>query len=565
MSSASIPRGGPSGSNMTFRIPRSLTTTTISPIGALKEPEKCFFVDDINDSVGRVRHGGEHPNYPRLIETSQFSITQREVKLVYAAMMAATALSALDGTIVNTALTTIIGDLGGIKSYTWVVTAYLLTSTAATPLFGKFSDIYGRKAFTQVAIVIFLIGSVLCGAAPNMAVLVLARAVQGIGGGGIMAMSFVVIADIVPPRERGRYVGAFTSIFAVASVAGPLLGGLIVDNVSWRWIFYVNIPLGIIAIWMTQKNLRLPVIRRDTSIDVVGAVLLVSGISSLILTISWASDRFGWGGSGTLLMIALTVMLLGAFFAWEPRVENPMIPLHLFRNHTVQVMVPMTTFVGLCMSLVSTFMPLFLQAVTGVSPTNSGLLIAPMMIGITYASFTVGRLVTKHGHYRRYPIMGTAAGVVGLGMVGLISNSGTGITLAMVGMLLMGLATGSSMPTSTTAIQNSVDIQDLGTASSLSQLCRSLGTVVSLAAFGEVLNSQLIGHIDPEYLRAPRFINKLPEPARSQAINVVSDGITTVFRWALPIMIAAAFLSWMVKELPLRQHAAFEKPEPAAH
>lgn len=504
--------------------------------------------------------------YGATIDTPAFSINKHELKMVYAAMMAATALSALDGTIVNTALTTIIGDLGGIKSYTWVVTAYLLTSTAATPLFGKFSDIYGRKFFTQVAIVVFLVGSALCGAAPNMAFLVLARAVQGIGGGGIMAMSFVVIADVVPPRERGRYVGAFTSIFAVSSVAGPLLGGLIVDNVSWRWIFYVNVPLGLFAMWMTQRNLKLPVIRRDTSIDVLGAFLLVSGISSLILTISWASDRYGWGGRGTWMMVGLTVVLLGAFFAWEPRVQNPMIPLHLFRNHTVRVMVPMTTFVGLCMSLISTFMPLFLQAVTGVSPTNSGLLIAPMMVGITFASFYVGRLVTKSGHYRRFPIMGTACGVVGLGLVGLVSNSGTGITLAMVGMLLMGLATGSSMPTSTTAIQNSVDVQDLGVASSFSQLCRSLGSVVALAAFGEVLNSQLTGKVKPEYLRAPRFINKLPEPARSRTIDVVSHGITTVFRWALPLMIAAAVLSWMVRELPLRQHAAFEKqPEAPSH
>ena len=487
--------------------------------------------------------------------------------MVYAAMMAATALSALDGTIVNTALTTIIGDLGGIKSYTWVVTAYLLTSTAATPLFGKFSDIYGRKFFTQVAIVVFLVGSALCGAAPNMAFLVLARAVQGIGGGGIMAMSFVVIADIVPPRERGRYVGAFTSIFAVASVAGPLLGGLIVDNVSWRWIFYVNIPLGIIAIWMTQKNLRLPVIRRDTSIDVVGAVLLVSGISSLILTISWASDRFGWGGSGTLLMIALTVVLLGAFFAWEPRVENPMIPLHLFRNHTVQVMVPMTTFVGLCMSLVSTFMPLFLQAVTGVSPTNSGLLLVPMMFGMTFASQFVGRRVTVTGHYRVWPIVGAALGTAGMIMVSFVTNSGFRIGVSLVGMALMGFCVGGTMPTSTTAIQNSVEVRDLGVASSLSQLCRNLGSTIALASYGAVLNSQLQGRVDPSLLRAPRHINDLPEPGRTQAIDAVSHGITTVFRFAVPMLIVALWLTTRVKELPLRQHAAFEddsmKAEPA--
>lgn len=214
--------------------------------------------------------------------------------MVYAAMMAAVGLSALNGSTVSTALTTIISDIGGIKAYTWVSTSYLLTSTAATPLFGKFSDLYGRKRFTQFAIMVFLLGSLLCSLAQNMGMLVFARAVQGIGSGGAMAMSFIVIADIVPPRERGRYVGAFTSIFALSSVAGPLIGGLIVDNTSWRWIFIVNMPFGVFALWMTQRHLRLPVIRRDTSIDTVGALLLVSGVATLILALSWSPGQFGW-------------------------------------------------------------------------------------------------------------------------------------------------------------------------------------------------------------------------------------------------------------------------------
>lgn len=473
-------------------------------------------------------------------------------------MMAAVGLTALNGSTVSTALTTIISDIGGIKAYTWVSTSYLLTSTAATPLFGKFSDLYGRKQFTQFAIVIFLLGSLLCSLAQSMTMLVFARAVQGIGSGGAMAMSFIVIADIVPPRERGRYVGAFTSIFALSSVAGPLIGGLIVDNASWRWIFIVNMPFGIFALWMTQRHLRLPVIRRDTTIDTVGALLLVSGVATLILALSWSPGQFGWGSTQTIGMTAASVALIAVFLWWEPRVTNPIVPMYLFRNHTVQVMVPMVTLISAAMTTVSTFMPLFLQAVTGVSPTNSGLLLVPMMIGMTAASTYVGKRITVTGHYRVWPIAGAAAGSVGMVLVSLVDNNGARIAVSLLGMALMGLCVGGTMPTSTTAIQNSVAVRDLGVASSLSQLCRNLGSTIAVAAYGAVLNQQLLGRVDPKLLRAPRTINKLPEPGRSQALDAISHGITTVFRWAVPMLVLALVLTVMVRELPLRQHAAFE-------
>jgi EmrB/QacA subfamily drug resistance transporter len=478
--------------------------------------------------------------------------------MVYAAMMAAVGLSALNGSTVSTALTTIISDIGGIEAYTWVSTSYLLTSTAATPLFGKFSDLYGRKRFTQFAIVIFLLGSLLCTVAQNMGMLVFARAVQGIGSGGAMAMSFIVIADIVPPRERGRYVGAFTSIFALSSVAGPLIGGLIVDNTSWRWIFIVNMPFGVFALWMTQRHLRLPVIRRDTSIDTVGALLLVSGVATLILALSWSPGQFGWGSSQTVGMTIASVALIAVFLWWEPRVANPIVPMHLFKNHTVQVMVPMVTLISAAMTTVSTFMPLFLQAVTGISPTNSGLLLVPMMIGMTAASTYVGKRITVTGHYRVWPIAGAVAGSAGMVLVSLVDNNGTRIAVSLLGMALMGLCVGGTMPTSTTAIQNSVAVRDLGVASSLSQLCRNLGSTIAVAAYGAVLNQQLLGRVDPKLLRAPRTINKLPEPGRSQALDAISHGITTVFRWSVPMLVLALVLTVMVRELPLRQHAAFE-------
>ena len=492
--------------------------------------------------------------------TAPTSLTARDVRMVYAAMMAATALSALNASTVSTALTTIIGDLGGIRAYTWVSTSYMLTSTAVTPLFGKFSDLYGRKTLIQIAIGVFFIGSVLCSIAPSMGVLVLARAVQGIGSGGIQAMSFVVIADIVSPRERGRYVGAFTSIWAFTSVLGPLVGGVIVDNFSWRWIFLANLPFGILAIAMIQKYLHLPTVRRDTKIDTQGAFLLTAGVASLILSISWASEEYGWGSSMALGMIALTVALLAGFLWWEPHAINPMLPLHLFKNHTIQRVVPMVTLVSASMSLVGSFMPLFLQSVTGVSPTNSGLLLVPMMAGLTVASTMVGRWTTQSGRYRIWPIAGTLFLIVGLACLTLLEDSGRGIAIAMIGMTFIGICTGASMPVSTTAIQNSVDVHDMGVATSLSVLMRSLGSTISLAAFGSLLNSQVIGKVKDEYLRKPRLINSLPEPARSETITVVSDAIVHVYRAAIPLAVIAFVFAWAVREIPLRTHAAYEDP-----
>ena len=478
--------------------------------------------------------------------------------MVYAAMMAATALSALNASTVSTALTTIVGDLGGIRAYTWVSTSYMLTSTVVTPLFGKFSDLYGRKPLIQLSIAVFFLGSVMCAVAPSMTMLVAARAIQGIGSGGIQAMSFVVIADIISPRDRGKYVGAFTSIWAVTSVAGPLVGGVIVATVSWRWIFLVNLPFAVLALVMIHKYLHLPTIRRDTKIDTLGATLLTSGVASLILTISWISEEYGWSSLPTLTMVCVTIALLSGFLVWEPHAVNPMLPLHLFKNHTIQRVVPMVTLVAATMSLVGSFMPLFLQSVTGVSPTNSGLLLVPMMIGLTVSSFYVGRWTTQTGRYRIWPVGGTAFLVVGLSMLTLIEDSGRGIMFAMAGMTFIGICTGAAMPVSTTAIQNSVDVQDMGVATSLSVLCRSLGSTISLAAFGSLLNAQVLGKVKSEYIQRPRLINELPEPARTETITVVSDAIVLIYQVAVPLAVIAFLFAYAVKEIPLRTHAAWQ-------
>jgi MFS family permease len=262
-------------------------------------------------------------------------------------------------------------------------------------------------------------------------------------------------------------------------------------------------------------------------------------------------------------MGCISVILISALFLWEPHAENPMLPMHLFKNHTVQTMVPMTTLISAAMTLVSSFMPLFLQAVTGISPTKSGLLLVPMMLGLTFSSTLVGRKVTATGRYRIWPIIGTALGIVGMTLVAFISKSGIGIGVGLVGMAFIGLCSGASFPTSTTAIQNSVDIRDLGVASSTAQLCRSLGSVVSVAIYGTILNAQLSGSVDSKLLRAPRKINVLPEPSRTEAINAMSHAITSVFRYAIPMMVIAFLISLRVKELPLRTHAAYQDTDSA--
>jgi MFS family permease len=338
------------------------------------------------------------------------------------------------------------------------------------------------------------------------------------------------------------------------------VGGVIVDNASWRWIFLVNLPIGIVALSMIHRYLRLPTIRRDTEIDTWGAFLLTAGVASLILTISWASESYGWNSPQAFGMIALTVALVAGFLWWEPHATNPMLPLHLFRNHTIQRVVPMVTLVSATMSLVGAFMPLYLQSVTGVSPTNSGLLLVPMMAGLTVASTMVGKWTVRTGRYRIYPISGTLFLIAGLGCLTFLDNSTRGIVVAMVGMSFIGICTGASMPVSTTAIQNSVDVQNMGVATSLSVLMRSLGSTISLAAFGSLLNAQVIGKVKDEYLRRPRLINDLPEPARSDTIGVVSDAIVNVYRWAVPLAILAFLFAWAVREIPLRTHAAFEDP-----
>lgn len=481
--------------------------------------------------------------------------------MVYAGMMTAVMLAALDGTIVNTALTTIVGELGGFRAYTWVTTSYLLASTAATPLFGKLSDIYGRQRFVKIAVIAFIIGSLLCAMANSMTFLVAARGVQGVGGGGIMAMSYVVIADIVSPRDRGKYVGAFMSVFAVSSVAGPLLGGFFVEQLNWRWIFLINIPIGIIALIVTASSLKLPFISRPTEIDYRGAFLLISTVASLILMFSWTSEEYGWASSANIAMAALTCILLTLFIWTEPRTANPIMPLRLFRNPVMQVVLPMIAILGAMLMSVGAFMPLFLQAVTGISPTKSGLLLVPMMGMTTISGLVVGRRTSATGKYRMWPILGTGAAIVGMCSLTFIDDTTFGLTMSVIGMAFIGFCVGGTMPTSTLAVQNSVEFADIGVASSTVILFRSLGNTVSLAAFGALVNGQLKSNLSPEnlaHLSKPRLIHSLPEPAKSVVMDAMTNAISLVFKVLIPFVVIAFVLALILEERPLRNTTALE-------
>ena len=485
--------------------------------------------------------------------TSSEGLSRREILTVFSGLMAGLSLASLDGTAVNTAIATMVADLGGLSSYAWVGTAYLLTSTISNALFGKLSDLYGRKLMFQVAIITFIVGSVGCGIAQSMSFLVMSRGVQGIGGGGLMSMAFVIIADTVPPRERGRYVGLITSVFAVGSVVGPLVGGFFVEQLSWRWIFFINIPIGIVALIITSAALRIPFHRTDRKVDYVGAALLTTSVTCLILMLSWTSEEYGWA-SGSSMVLGTAAVLLGiAFFFWEKHAPEPVMPLHLFSNDTIRITVPLVAFAGSIIYGANAFIPLFLQAVTGVSPTNSGLLLVPIMMGVTVMSVATGRMTTRTGKYKHWPVVGAVSLTIGMVLLSFMADSAAGLASALVGMLFVGLGIGSIMPTSTLASQNAVEWHELGVASSTVTFFRTLGGVIGLAAFGAVLNSGLTGKVDEQVLQAPRKIKDLPEPTRSDVLEVLSNAITNIYKIAIPISILVIIIALRLPARPLRQ------------
>jgi EmrB/QacA subfamily drug resistance transporter len=486
--------------------------------------------------------------------------TQR--RPVFGALTLVLLMAALDQTIVSTALPTIVGDLGGLQHLSWVVTSYLLASTVVGPLYGKLGDLYGRKRVLQAAIVVFLVGSALSGAAQDMTQLIIFRAVQGLGGGGLMVVSMAVVGDLVPPRERGRYQGLFGGVFGVATVAGPLLGGFFVDNLSWRWIFYINVPLGILALAVISVAFHQHQVAMHNRIDWLGAAVLAGGVSGIILYTSLGGTTYAWDASGMLAALFGGMALLAVFPFVEGRAAEPILPIELFRNQTFRTTSAIGFVVGFALFGSVTFIPLYLQVVKGHTATQSGLLMTPMMLGILVTGIGSGLLITRYGRYRIFPIIGTALATAALYLLSALGvNTPTAVAAAY--MLLLGLGLGLVMQVLVLAAQNAVPHRLLGVATSGASLARQLGGSIGVSVFGAIFTNRLdheLAQRAPAGVHVPAHagpsvLSQLPPAIHDAYIAAYAAALHPVFVSASGVMLIAFGLSWLLRDVPLRQTA----------
>ncbi|MFJ4864028.1 MULTISPECIES: DHA2 family efflux MFS transporter permease subunit [unclassified Streptomyces] len=490
--------------------------------------------------------------------------TSREVLVSIGALLLGLLIAALDQTIVSTALPTIVSDLGGMAHLSWVVTAYMLAATAATPLWGKLGDQYGRKRLFQYAIVLFLIGSALCGLAQDMPQLIGFRALQGLGGGGLIVLSMAIVGDIVPPRERGKYQGLFGGVFGATSVLGPLLGGLFVDNLSWRWVFYINLPIGLVALVVIAAVLHIPKRSAKHTIDYLGTFLIACVATCLVLVASLGAT-WGWGSARIIGVAVLGAVLLAVFLLVERKAVEPVLPLGLFRIRTFTLCSVISFVVGFAMFGAMVYLPTFLQVVQGVSPTMSGVHMLPMVIGMLISSTVSGQIVSRTGRWKVFPIAGT--GVTAIGLLLLHQLHRTSSTWEMsIYFFVFGAGLGLVMQVLVLVVQNSVSYADLGVATSGATFFRSIGASFGVAIFGTVFTNQLddklatalagvtlpAGASIAQLEADPRAISALPSGLQPQVLDAYATAITDVFLYAVPIVLVAFVIAWFLKEDKLR-------------
>ena len=499
---------------------------------------------------------------------------RREVLIVLPGLLLALIVGMLDQLIVSTALPRIVGDLGGITHLSWVVTAYILASTITTPLYGKLGDQYGRKRWLMTAIVIFLIGSALSGLAQSMGELIAFRALQGLGAGGLMVGAIATIGDLVSPRERGRYMGYMMAAMMLAMVAGPLVGGYITDSLSWRWIFYINMPVGgaaLIYLWLT---LHLPYRKIQHKIDYPGAAVLAIATTAIVLLTTWGGSQYAWGSAQILGLIAVAVVATGLFLFIETRAAEPVLPLHVFRNRNFTVASSMSFLLGLAMFGALTFLPLYQQTVQHLSATGSGLMLIPMMIGMTITSLIGGQIMSRTGRYKAMPIIG---GVIMTAGLLLLTGLGPDTSRLRSGLffVVLGIGMGFLMQITSVIVQNSVQQRDIGVASSSRAFFQQIGGSIGVSIFGVIfarrLTEAVTARIPGIHLNAPggsldpTVVNRLPAAVRDDVFYAIAHAIDGVFWWTVPAAVGVFVLAWLIREVPLRAStAAPAEPEPAA-
>jgi EmrB/QacA subfamily drug resistance transporter len=497
------------------------------------------------------------------VATQPAQLSRSRTNVIFLTILLGMLLAALDQTIVATALPTIVADLGGGDHMAWVVTAYLLAETVATVLVGKFGDLFGRKIVFQLSAVVFVGGSAFAGLAGNMPMLIAARAVQGVGGGGLMVTAMALIADVIPLRERGRYQGALGAVFGVTTVVGPTLGGLFTDHLSWRWCFYVNLPVAVVMLVMAARFI--PSVRTALRpvIDYAGIVLVAVASCALVLALEWGGNQYAWKSPEIIGLFVGSAVLFVAFVLVELRAREPTLPMHLFRNPVFTVCSILSFIVGFAMLGAMTYLPTYLQFVDGVSATLSGLRTLPMVAGLLVTSMLSGTVIGRTGRYKVFPIVGTALMAVGLYLMSTM-NHATGVLLESLYMLVLGLGIGLAMQVLTIAVQNTVPYAELGTATSGVTFFRTLGSSFGTAIFGTLYANKLTPSLGAALARlgvpaqavaSPKALHRLPAEAVSTLVGVYADALNYVFRWVVPVALVGFVVAWFLKEVPLRDSA----------